>query len=159
MAHTSQFCTFYLDNLLFGVDLQEVQEVIRNLEMTQVPLAPAVVRGLINLRGQIVPAIDLRRLLNLPPREGEHVRFSIVARTQQGPVSLQVDEIGDVVDLGTAGFEAPPGNVAPAVRKLVRGVYRLQNRLLLVLDTSRATEIVPGSSASGKRSHDDAKIE
>ena len=67
MAHTSQFCTFYLDSLLFGVDLQGVQEVIRNLDMTQVPLAPGVVRGLINLRGQIVTAIDLRQRLGRYP--------------------------------------------------------------------------------------------
>ena len=61
MAHTSQFCTFYLDKLLFGVELRGVQEVIRSLDMTKVPLAPAVVSGLINLRGQIVTAVDLRR--------------------------------------------------------------------------------------------------
>ena len=65
MAHTSQFCTFYLDKLLFGVELKGVQEVIRSLEMTKVPLAPAVVSGLINLRGQVVTAVDLRRRLEL----------------------------------------------------------------------------------------------
>jgi purine-binding chemotaxis protein CheW len=70
MAHTSQFCTFYLDKLLFGVELKGVQEVIRSLEMTKVPLAPEVVSGLINLRGQIVTAVDLRRRLELEPRTG-----------------------------------------------------------------------------------------
>ena len=68
MAHTSQFCTFYLDKLLFGVELKGVQEVIRSLDMTKVPLAPAVVSGLINLRGQIVTAVDLRRRLELEHR-------------------------------------------------------------------------------------------
>ena len=68
MAKPSQYCTFYLEKLLFGVDLQSVQEVIRTLGMTQVPLAPDVVSGLINLRGQIVTAVDLRRRLDLPPR-------------------------------------------------------------------------------------------
>jgi purine-binding chemotaxis protein CheW len=66
MANTSQFCTFYLDKLLFGVELKTVQEVIRSLQVTQVPLAPQVVSGLINLRGQIVTAVDLRRRLEPP---------------------------------------------------------------------------------------------
>ena len=77
MAHTSQFCTFYLDKLLFGVELKGVQEVIRTLEMTKVPLAPEVVSGLINLRGQIVTAVDLRRRLELepaPPGYADHER-------------------------------------------------------------------------------------
>ena len=68
MEHTSQFCTFYLDKLLFGVELKTVQEVIRSLEVTQVPLAPQVVSGLINLRGQIVTAVDLRHRLEMEPR-------------------------------------------------------------------------------------------
>ena len=60
MVQSLQFCTFYLDHLLFGVELKAVQEVIRSLDMTKVPLPPTVVRGLINLRGQIVTAVDLR---------------------------------------------------------------------------------------------------
>ena len=74
MAHTSQFCTFYLDKLLFGVELKGVQEVIRTLEMTKVPLAPEVVSGLINLRGQIVTAVDLRRRLELEPAPPDMLR-------------------------------------------------------------------------------------
>lgn len=71
-----QFCTFYLDKLLFGVELKGVQEVIRSLDVTQVPLAPPVVSGLINLRGQIVTAVDLRRRLelNARPRRSAHER-------------------------------------------------------------------------------------
>ena len=67
MSHQQQVCTFYLDGLLFGVEVHGVQEVIRYLEMTRVPRAPAVVEGLINLRGQIVTAIDMRRRLELQP--------------------------------------------------------------------------------------------
>jgi len=74
MAHTSQFCTFYLDKLLFGVELKTVQEVIRSLQVTQVPLAPQVVSGLINLRGQIVTAVDLRRRLEMEPAPGGRAR-------------------------------------------------------------------------------------
>src|SRR3981189_1577629 len=96
MAHTSQFCTFYLDKLLFGVELKGVQEVIRSLDMAKVPLAPAVVSGLINLRGQIVTAVDLRRRLELEPRPANLSARNVVVRSEDGAVSLLVDEMGDV---------------------------------------------------------------
>ncbi len=99
MAHTSQFCTFYLDKLLFGVELKGVQEVMRALDMTRVPLAPAVVSGLINLRGQIVTAVDLRRRLELEPSPPGSETMNVVVRSEDGPVSLVVDEIGDVVEV------------------------------------------------------------
>src|SRR5580698_7062500 len=99
MAHTSQFCTFYLDKLLFGVELKGVQEVIRLLEMTKVPLAPGVVSGLINLRGQIVTAVDLRRRLELEPAPPDIQPMNVVVRSEDGAVSLLVDEIGEVVEV------------------------------------------------------------
>ena len=85
MAQTSQYCTFYLDKLLFGVRLQVVQEVIRTLGMTQVPLAPGVVSGLINLRGQIVTAVDLRRRLDLAPRAEDALPMNVVIRSAMAP--------------------------------------------------------------------------
>src|SRR5260370_20788118 len=97
MDQTSQFCTFYLDKLLFGVELKGVQEVIRSLDMTKVPLAPAVVSGLVNLRGQIVTAGDLRRRLELEPRPSGQLARNIVVRYDDGTVSLLVDRIGTVV--------------------------------------------------------------
>src|SRR5207302_10321916 len=84
MANTSQFCTFYLDKLLFGVELKGVQEVIRSLEMTKVPLAPAVVSGLINLRGQVVTAVDLRRRLELEPSPPGTLSMNVVVRSEDG---------------------------------------------------------------------------
>jgi len=81
MAQTAQFCTFYLDKLLFGVELKGVQEVIRSLDMTKVPLAPPVVSGLINLRGQIVTAVDLRRRLELEPRPAGMRAMNVVVRS------------------------------------------------------------------------------
>src|SRR5260370_35225127 len=91
MAHTSQFCTFYLDKLLFGVELKGVQEVIRSLDMTKVPLAPAVVSGLINLRGQIVTAVDLRRRLELQPSPSGLLALHAVVRCAAGAASLLVE--------------------------------------------------------------------
>ena len=108
MAQTSQFCTFYLDKLLFGVELKGVQEVMRSLDMTKVPLAPEVVSGLINLRGQIVTAVDLRRRLELEPRPPGMLAMNVVVRSEDGAVSLLVDEIGDVVEVEETTFEPPP---------------------------------------------------
>jgi purine-binding chemotaxis protein CheW len=141
MAPTSQFCTFYLDGLLFGIELRRVQEVLRYVGMTSVPLAPSVVSGLINLRGQIVTAIDLRRRLDLEARPHDAQPMNVVVRTDDGSVSLLVDEIGDVVEVQEDSFEPPPETLHGPVRSVIFGIHKLDNRLLHVLDMERACEI------------------
>ena len=138
MSKSRQFCTFFLEGLFFGVEVQKVQEVICYQAMTQVPLAPKVVRGLINLRGQIVTAIDLRRRLELREREPDRLPMNVVVRDGDGAVSLLVDSIGDVLKVSEAEFERPPSTVRPSVRGLVLGAYKLPGELLLVLDTAQA---------------------
>ncbi len=138
MATTQQFCTFFLQDQFFGVPVQQVQEVIRYQEMTRVPLVAAVIRGLINLRGQIVMAIDLRRRFGMVERPASQLPMNVVVRTEDGAVSFLVDEIGDVLEVEEEGFEQPPGTLQGEARELVRGVYKLQDRLMLVLDTERA---------------------
>jgi purine-binding chemotaxis protein CheW len=152
MAHTSQFCTFYLDKLLFGVELKGVQEVIRSLDMTKVPLAPAVVSGLINLRGQIVTAVDLRRQLELEPRPADTFAMNVVVRSDDGAVSLLVDEIGDVVEVEETSFEPPPETLRGSVRTMILGVHKLNDRLLHVLDTEKACQMteVADTAAPGR---------
>jgi purine-binding chemotaxis protein CheW len=141
MDNTSQFCTFYLDKLLFGVELKGVQEVIRSLEMTKVPLAPDVVSGLINLRGQIVTAVDLRRRLELPPRPPGTPAMNVVVRSDDGSVSLLVDEIGDVVEVEESTFEPPPETLHGSVRAMILGVHKLNERLMHVLDIEKACQM------------------
>jgi purine-binding chemotaxis protein CheW len=138
MANTSQFCTFYLDKLLFGVELKGVQEVIRSLEMTTVPLAPSVVSGLINLRGQIVTAVNLRRRLELDSAPPGTQSMNVVVRSVDGAVSLLVDEIGDVVEVEETTFEPPPETLRPSVRNFILGIHKLKGRLLHVLDIEKA---------------------
>ena len=138
---SGQYATFMVSGHYLGVDVLGVQEVLRHQRLTRVPLAPDVVEGLINLRGQIVPALDMRRLLHLPPRDPSIAPLSVVVRTEQGAVSLQVDEIGDVVDLDGSCFERPPKNVAPELARLMEGVHKLRNRLLLILDTRRTVDV------------------
>ena len=132
-----QFTTFYVDNLFFGVDVLKVQEVLRYQGMTRVPLAPPVVRGLINLRGQIVTAIDMRRRLRLEPRDDPSALMNIVVRFGEEAVSLLVDEIGDVLEVEADRFERRPDNVDVEIRDLIQGIYKLNERLLLVLDIGK----------------------
>ncbi len=133
-----QYSTFQVGGMFFGIDVVRVQEVLRSQPMTRVPLAPDVVRGLINLRGQIVTAVDLRRRLGLPANEGQEPPMNVVVRTEDGAVSLLVDEIGDVLDCPGELCEAPPDNMPPAQRELIDGVYKLQGRLLLILNIDLA---------------------
>ena len=136
-----QYSTFYVEDLFFGIEVLKVQEVLRYQEMTRVPLAPEVIEGLINLRGQIVTAIDMRRRLRLNPRADGQTPMNMVVRTADGPVSLLVDEIGDVVEVDADSYEKPPENIDPGARDLIQGVYKLKDRLLLVLDTAKTVDI------------------
>lgn len=137
MANIQQFCTFFLKDQFFGVPVQQVQEVIRYQDMTRVPLVPTVIRGLINLRGQIVMAVDLRRRFGMEDRPDSQLPMNVVVRTDDGAVSFLVDEIGDVLEASEEGFEQPPETLQGHARELVRGVYKLRERLMLVLDTER----------------------
>jgi purine-binding chemotaxis protein CheW len=140
---SSQFSTFFVADLFFGVDVLHVQEVLRSQAMTSVPQAPDVIEGLINLRGQIVTAIDMRRRLLLPARAADQPEsMNIVVRTADGAVSLLVDEIGDVLDMDPSTYERPPDNLARAAKDLIRGVYKLKDRLLLVLDEERTVDLM-----------------
>jgi len=141
-----------VDDLYLGVEVLQVQEVIRYQEMTRVPLANSVLRGLINLRGQIVTAIDLRRRLELPPRPEGHLPMNVVVRTSDGVVSLLVDEIGDVLEVDSTTFEPTPENFAPAIRDVVRGIHKLKDRLLLVLDIGQTLNLGVGQVEAGEAS-------
>jgi len=135
---SQQFCTFLLDGYLFGVPVPQVQEVIRFHDMTPVPLAPPAVEGLINLRGQIVAAVDLRRRLGLAERTAGELPVNVVVRTPDGAVSLLVDEIGDVIEVEQSTFETPPETLHASLRATILGVYKLDGRLLHVLDKDKA---------------------
>lgn len=148
MAVSQQFCTFVLKGQLFGVPVEQVQEVLRYHDMTRVPLVPDFVRGLINLRGQIVTALDLRRRLAMPDRAPAELPMNVVVRTGDGPVSLLVDEIGEVLEVGEETFEAPPETLQGEARSMVRGVYKLPGQLLLELDLRQALAATEGGKES-----------
>ena len=148
MATTQIFATFLVDGLLFGVPATEVLELTTRRELTRVPLAPPTIEGLMNLRGQIIPAIDLRRRLELRPRPENLSPMNVVLRTEDGPVSLLVDQVGEVIELGEETFEVAPETVRGVARELLRGVHKLPHRLLLLLDPR---EIIDGITLEIRR--------
>lgn len=140
-----QLCTFRVDNLLCGIEVERVQEVVRYREMTTVPLSPPEVLGLINLRGQIVTAIDLRRRMGLEDRTDGKPPMNIVARGNDGLISLQVDEILDVLDIDENACEGPPEPLDPFIKTLVKKVYKLETGLLMVLDADKVFDVTEGA--------------
>lgn len=136
------YCTFYLEGTRFGVAAESVQEVLRGRDPTPVPLAPAAIRGVINLRGRIVAVVDLRRQLDLPDRPAGEPGMHVVVHTSDGLVSLLVDRTGDVVEVPEHLCEEPPETVQGRWRQLLQRVCRHEDGLLLLLDLERAANPV-----------------
>lgn len=143
MGADRQLCTFVVGGLHLGVGVEHVGEVLRKQETTPVPLAHEEVAGLINLRGEIVTALDLRRRLGLETA-GEAPQMNVVLTMGEEAVSLLVDEIGEVVTVSEDDFEPPPETVAGSTKELILGAFKLDERLLLLLDTERA--LAPSSA-------------
>ncbi len=129
-------CTFTVSGLTLGVDVRCVQEVIRQQRLTRVPRAADSIAGLMNLRGQIVTAIDLRHRLGLPEIAESRPMINVVLRTAEGPVSLLVDRIGDVELVDSSSFEPPPETLRGIAREFIEGVYKLQKELLLIVNAN-----------------------
>jgi purine-binding chemotaxis protein CheW len=143
---SEQFCTFFLGGYWFGVDVRQVQEVVDEHPLTPIPLAPRVVRGLMNLRGQIVTVIDLRRRLGLGERSEGDRAVNIVIGREHAAVSLLADAVGEVIAVPQTAIEKPPETLHGAVRELVSGVYQGEQELLLILDVPAAVSLHEGSS-------------
>jgi purine-binding chemotaxis protein CheW len=141
MHASRQLCTFHVADLYLGIDVLSVQEILRARELARIPLAPDTIEGLLNLRGQIVTAIDLRRRLGFPRRSADAESMFMIVRTVDGQVALVVDAVGDVLDSAADTFEPPPDTVPDAVRRLIGGVHKLPDRLLHVLDCEQATAL------------------
>jgi purine-binding chemotaxis protein CheW len=141
VSEAKQFCTFYIEERLYGIAVEQVQEVLREQAMTRVPLAPEAVRGLINLRGKIVTAVDLRKRLGLGAKRTPGAPMNVVLSSEEDTVSLLVDAIGDVVSVESETFEGLPQTLRGEVREFVTGVYKLAGGLLHVLDAQRSATL------------------
>ncbi|MBN4053210.1 purine-binding chemotaxis protein CheW [bacterium AH-315-L15] len=136
-----QYVTFYLGDHYLGVEVEKVQEVFTTRDMTGVPLAQPAIAGLINLRGHIIITIDLRKRLVFEERDSEENQMSIVIRTTEGQVNIIVDKIGGVVEVRPDLFESPPTNLEGQLKRVVKGIYKLEGQLLLTLHTELITQV------------------
>ena len=148
MPANNNFITFVVDGQLFGVPATEVMELTRFHGLTRVPLAPPAVAGLINLRGQVVTAVDMRRRLELRPRPEGQQPMNVVLRREDVLVSLLVDQVGEVIALDDSTFEPVPDTLRGIARELVRGIHKLPCRLLLLLDLSK---VIAGLAVGPRR--------
>jgi purine-binding chemotaxis protein CheW len=141
MPSNQRYATFYLNGICFGVPIENVQEFLEPQVITQVPLAPAVLPGIINLRGQILTTVDLRVRLDLASPESQVGRMMMVIKTSEGPMNLLVDKIGAVLDVDSELFEPPTETLKPGIRSVTTHVAKLEDRLLLVLDTDKLVQV------------------
>lgn len=153
------FVSFQLDDLLFGIDIGLVREINQHLDVTPVPHAPEYIRGLINLRGQIVTVIDLKQRLGLGSSQVTAVSHNIILKTESELTELNgemeapstvsdkagfwVDDIRDVVTIDSESIEAPPANVGAIEGKCLSGVVKLENALMGILSISTVLQDKP----------------
>lgn len=138
-ATTRDFLTVMIADQMFGIPILQVQDVLGPQKITRVPLAPPAVAGSLNLRGRIVTAIDVRACLGLPPRarNGSAQEMSVVVENQNELYSLMIDKVGDVMGLPYSAYENNPSTLDAHWRGVCQGIYRLEGRLLVVLDVPR----------------------
>jgi purine-binding chemotaxis protein CheW len=139
---SNQFSTFWVDERLYGVNIQMVQEITKSMNVTDVPLAPNYIKGLINLRGQIATAVGLKELFELPTTVTENGKINVVCKSDSYLISLVVDEVGDVLELEDQQFEMTPETVSPNVSRFMTGVYKLPNNLLSVIDIKKIIDFL-----------------
>jgi purine-binding chemotaxis protein CheW len=130
----AQYCTFHLGGKIYGLEILAIQEIIRIQDITPVPHSPDFVAGLANLRGQIVVAVDLRTLFGLPPLPRFQESINIILSSSEEAISLVADKAGEVIDFGTETMVPPPSLQNGPAPDLVKGVFKLKDTLMNVID-------------------------
>ena len=147
-ADLTEYVTFTLDGQIFGLPIGRVQEVFRPARITRVPLAAAQIAGVLNLRGRIVTAIDMRSRLDLPPRGRAETAMAIGIESGSESFGLLVDALGEVLKLSDAEREANPVNLDRKLARISAGVFRLDGQLLVVLDIDRVLDLFAEPAAA-----------
>ena len=137
MNATVELATFYIGDALCGMDILQVQEINKLMEMTQVPQAPAYVTGILNLRGQIVTVIDLSKKLGLTATDFNESARNIIVNSDNEYIGLLVSRISDVVEADWEKVEDPPANIGGVQGAFFKGVFKTNNRLIGVIDVKR----------------------
>jgi purine-binding chemotaxis protein CheW len=134
-----QLCTFSIDEIKFGVDVSQVQEILRHQEITAVPLAPPTIAGLLNLRGQIVMVTDLKKKFSLLGKIASNPIF-IILRGDDGPACFMVDKVGEVLEINDVQREPLPPQLDVTIRECAIGVYSIANGLIVELNAETMNE-------------------
>jgi purine-binding chemotaxis protein CheW len=129
-----QYTTFYCDNSLLGLDISYVQEINRNLELTRVPLGNPCVRGVMNLRGEVVTMLDLRILMGLPKSPNTNRNRNLVLRCEGETFGLWVDGVADILTIDARDITSAPSNLSLLESRLIRGVYQAGHRLVMLVE-------------------------
>lgn len=143
-----EYITVYVGEQLFGIPVTVVQDVFEVQSLTRVPLSVPEVRGVLNLRGRIVTAIDMRIRLGLPTNEEGASRMAVGIEEGGEAFGLMVDSVGEVLSLQAQDVERSPANLDPRWQQVSSGVHRLENDLMVVLDVSKALELQGTSVAA-----------
>jgi purine-binding chemotaxis protein CheW len=134
---SNDFVTVRLAGQLAGIPVLSVHDVLSPQKITFIPRAPAAVAGVLNLRGRIVTAIDLRRRLGLPPQENGAASMSVVIEHHGEPYSLQIDSVGEVLSLSSDTYERNPVSLDPTWQAISQGIYKLDGELIVILDIDK----------------------
>lgn len=134
LATEMQFATFYVGEVLLGIDIRKVQEINRQLDVTDVPHSPKYVRGVINLRGEVATVIELRTLLGLPAAEVTRESRNLIVHSQSESIGFLVDRISDIMTLRADEIGPPPANIEGIQRRFLKGVHTLEREILVIID-------------------------
>lgn len=144
----NEFITVKIGGQLFGLPILSVQDVFTPVSMTEVPLCYPEVAGVLNLRGRIVTAIDMRKRLGLPKHDSDDHRMAVGIEANGESYGLIIDTVGDVLKLDEATLEANPSNLDPRWASVAGGVHRLEGQLMVVLDVDRVLSLGPHAQAA-----------
>ena len=144
----SDYVTIWLDGQMCGIPVLEVHDVLSKQVMTKIPKSPAAIAGVLNLRGQIVTAIDLRKRLNLADREDSNAEMNVVVEYQAEPYSLIIDKVGDVLSLSNDAFEKNPVTLEACWQEVSTGIFRLEEELLVILDIEKLLTVADAKAAA-----------
>jgi purine-binding chemotaxis protein CheW len=144
----TEFVTFTIAGQIFGLPIARVQDVFKPARITRVPLAGAEIAGVLNLRGRIVTAIDMRKRLEVKERETSDAPMAIGIEAKGESFGLLVDAVGEVLKLPQAEREPNPINLDHKLADLASGVYRLDGQLLVVLDIDRVLDLRAETAAA-----------
>ncbi len=134
----TEYVTFYVGDVLLGVDIAGVDEINRHVDVTPVPHAPRFVCGVLNLRGEVVTVVDLRMILGLPPVAASKTTRTVIVHSKDEQIGLRVDRIADVVKARPERIDPVPPNLGGVEGRCLQGVYKLETELLVVLDIDAA---------------------